>query len=685
MPRRILPLPLLSLLATGLLAAGLLATSTPVQARTLSARIASITTPVARLEQVSVRLEWPADAETGQLILSARRVLAPDLGYRFDDLTWRCPLQRRANPQEWRCEGEIRSAGRSPLRLGVDLATATTDAVLSRGTANLALHRNAGSPDITRIDLARVPLAWSQALLAQAWPEANLKAGTMGGRLDIHTPSAQPLRVQGHLALAGLGLDTPDGSIAAEGLGAQFDIDYRKSANLSLLTLEGSLRGGEMLVGNGYFALPAMPVAVGIAARQQGADGWEIPRLLWDDGDALKIEGSLGFNPQLDLNEADLRVRSDEIAPLGPRYLSGWLGMAGLSGLQLHGAIGAHVQVRGGAMILAEADLREVSVVDAQQRFRFDGLNGKPVFSAHAPVQSDLRWRGGAIHGLAFGAAELPLASAEGGIGLREAISVPMLGGDLRFETLNLRPPAGERGLEFDFGLAVEGLDVGQLAKAMDWPAFEGRLDGRIPKARYANDRLDFDGTLTTGMFDGTVQVSGLAMERPFGTAPTLSADIVMDDLNLESLTKVFGFGEITGALDGSIRNLRLVDWSAEGFDADLHTDPSWKGRRRISQRAVQDLSSVGGGGGGLGNSLQAQALKLFDDFGYRRIGISCKLAEQVCDMDGLGSAGNGFIIVQGSGLPRLTVVGYNRRVDWPTLVERLTAVTQGESKPVIE
>jgi hypothetical protein len=326
-----------------------------------------------------------------------------------------------------------------------------------------------------------------------------------------------------------------------------------------------------------------------------------------------------------------------------------------------------------------------VSVIDAQQRFRFDGLNGRPVFSAHAPVQSSLGWRGGAIHGLPFGTAELPLASADGVIGLRQAVTVPMLGGDLRFETLNLRPPAGERGLEFDFGLAVEGLDVGQLATAMDWPAFEGRLDGRIPKARYANDRLDFEGTLTTRMFDGTVQVSGLAMERPFGTAPSLTADIVMDDLNLESLTKVFGFGEITGALDGSIRNLRLVDWSAEGFDADLHTDPSWKGRRRISQRAVQDLSSVGGDGGGLGNSLQAQALKLFDDFGYRRIGISCRLVEQVCDMDGLGSAGNGFIIVQGSGLPRLTVVGYNRRVDWPTLVERLVAVTKGESKPVIE
>lgn len=680
MPRRILPLLLLPLLATGLLA-----TNVHAQARTLSARIARITTPVVSLEQVSVRLEWPADAQAGQLTLSARRVVAPDLGYRFDDLTWRCPLQRRASQEGWRCEGEIRSAGRRPLKLAVDLATASTDAMLSRGDANLALHRNAGSPDITRIDLTRVPLAWSQALLAQAWPEANLKAGTMSGRLDIHTPSARPLRVEGRLALAGLGLDTPDGSIAAEGLGAQFDIDYRKSAELSLVTLDGSLRGGEMLVGNGYIALPATPVTVSLAARQQGTDGWEIPRLLWDDGDALKVEGSLGFDPRLNLGDADLRVQSGDLAPLRPRYLSGWLGMAGLSELQLHGAIAAQVRMQGGAMVLADADLREVSVIDAQQRFRFDGLNGRPVFSAHAPAQSSLGWRGGAIHGLPFGAAELPLASTEGVIGLREAVTVPMLGGGLRFETLNLRPPAGERGLEFDFGLAVEGLDVGQLAKAMDWPAFEGRLDGRIPKARYANDRLDFEGILTTRMFDGTVQVSGLAMERPFGTAPTLSADIVMDDLNLESLTKVFGFGEITGALDGSIRNLRLVDWSAEGFDADLHTDPSWKGRRRISQRAVQDLSSVGGDGGGLGNSLQAQALKLFDDFGYRRIGISCKLAEQVCDMDGLGSAGNGFIIVQGSGLPRLTVAGYNRRVDWPTLVERLAAVTKGESKPVIE
>lgn len=654
------------------------------QARTASARIARVVTPVATLQGVTVRLEWPDTAESGRLTLTARHVTAPDLGYRFDNLAWHCPLQRGAKHEGWRCEGQIRSAGRKPLKLGIDLATASTDAVLGGGGSSMALHRNAAAPDITRIELTRVPLAWAQALLAQAWPEANLKAGQMSGSLNIHTPESRPLRVEGRLASDRLGLDTPDGSIAAEGVGAQIDLDYRKSAGLSLVTVEGSLRGGEMLVGNGYIALPATPVAIGIAARQQGESGWEIPQLLWDDGDAMRVEGSLGFDAQSNLRDADLRMESADMAPLRPRYLSGWLGLFGLSELGLQGTARARIRMQGGELVGAEAELREVSVIDAQQRFRFDGLSGNPAFSADAAVDSALRWRGGEVHGLAFGPAELLLDSGQGVIGLHQSVTVPMLGGGLRFEDINLRPPAGERGLEFDFGLTVEGLDVGQLAKALDWPAFQGRLDGRIPKARYADDRLDFEGNLVTHMFDGTVQVSGLAMERPFGTAPTLSADISLDDMNLQSLTGVFGFGEITGALDGSIRNLRLVDWKAEGFEADLHTDPDWKGKRRISQRAVQDLSSVGGAGG-LGDSLQAQALKLFDDFGYRRIGIRCRLAEQVCDMDGLRSAGNGFIIVEGSGLPRLTVVGFNHRVDWPTLVERLVAVTQGDSKPVIE
>ena len=675
MSRRILPLLLLPLLA--------LAQAT--QARVLEAKIDKVTTAVATLQGVEVRLEWPANAGQGRLRLTAKQVVAPDLGYRFERLTWECPLQRGNAGQGWLCDGEIRSAGHRPLKLALDLATASTDAELSGGEARLSLHRNAAAPDLSRIDLVRVPVAWSQALLAQAWPVANLKGGRLAGSLGIEAADQRPLRVAGRLAVTQLALDTPDGTTAAEGVAGRFDLDFRKSPGLSLVTVDGQLQGGEILAGNAYLALPATPIALNLAARQQGSGGWEIPQFSWDDGDAMRVEGSLGFAADASLRDADVSLHSRDIAPLRPRYLSGWLGLFGLSELQLQGALSAHLVLQDGEMTAAEAQLDEISLVDAQQRFRFEGLSGKPVYSATAPISSELHWRGGALQGLDFGKADLPLQSSGGNIGLSQPVTVPMLGGGLHFENLNLRPATSEHGMEFDFSLTLQTLDVGQLAKALDWPAFKGQLDGHIPKVRYANDRLDFDGTLTAHMFDGTVLVSGLSMERPFGTAPTLSADIVLDDMDLQSLTEVFGFGEITGALDGSIRQLRLVDWSAQAFDAEFHTDPTWKGRQRISQRAVQDLSSVGGNAGGLGNSLQAQALKLFDDFGYRQIGISCRLAEEVCEMDGLSSAANRFIIVQGSGLPRLGVVGFNRRVDWPTLVQRLVDVTQGDSKPVFE
>jgi hypothetical protein len=183
-------------------------------------------------------------------------------------------------------------------------------------------------------------------------------------------------------------------------------------------------------------------------------------------------------------------------------------------------------------------------------------------------------------------------------------------------------------------------------------------------------------------LFGGSIKLHELSMERPFGVAPTLSADVAIQDIDLEPMTKVFGFGSISGRLDGRIDRLRMVDWSPVAFDARLETDTSWKGKRRISQRAVNDISSVGGSG--LVGGLQAKVLKVFDDFGYERIGLGCKLKDNVCTMDGVGSAGDGYIIVAGAGLPRIQVVGFRRRVDWPTLVSRLKAATEGQA-PVIQ
>ena len=46
--------------------------------------------------------------------------------------------------------------------------------------------------------------------------------------------------------------------------------------------------------------------------------------------------------------------------------------------------------------------------------------------------------------------------------------------------------------------------------------------------------------------------------------------------------------------------------------------------------------------------------------------------------MSGIARRGEGYLIVEGRGLPRIEVVGFRRDVDWPMLVERLRIATAG-------
>lgn len=679
----------------------------PAQARTLHAKIETLSTGIATMRQVRVDLAWPATAEQGRLRVRAARIDAPDLGYDGREVDWTCSL-RRDGAGGWRCEGELRGQGVRPSQLSLDLATAFTDVRLRQGDTRVDVHRVAAAPDDTRIDLTRVPLAWLQAMAQQAWAEGRLNAGTIDARLRVRAPQNAPLQIEGPLRIAAASFDTPDASVAAEHLSGRFDLRTSFGPRERRVRLDGEWNGGEVLFGSAYVALP--PSSVGFALEAVGdATGWRLPKIEWRDGRVLGANGAAEFASDGALRGLDLTLDSRDATPLTARYLSGWLSVFGLNDLALDGGLRARLRLDASGLRGIEARLDTLDVRDGGAVFRFDDLDGDLRFSADAPQDSDLRWAGGRLYGLEFGAAELPLRSAEGAIAFRAPVSFDAVGGRMRFDRFELRPRVGEQGLRSRFGLTLEDMDLGKLAQALGWPAFRGTLSGRIPDARYVDDRLSFEGGLAMDVFDGRVSMSSLAMERPFGVAPTLSADLALDDLDLRSVTEVFDFGSITGRLDGSIRNIRLVDWSATSFDADLHTDRDaakrLRERQRISQRAVQNISSVGDAS--FVTSLQGQLIGLFDDFGYRRIGITCRLRNEVCAMGGLDSLGefaattealapaagpasphsdnDGFTIVEGAGLPRLNVVGFKRRVDWPTLVERLAAIGSGDLKPVVE
>lgn len=650
----------------------------------VQATIARIQTPVAVLDDVRVRLSWPQGAPHGQVQISAGQAHAPDLGYRFAQLSWRCTLAPVQADGGWQCAGPVRAGQGPSAHLAVTLDQADLDVRLVQGPARVSLQRRGATPDHTRVLLTRVPLAWAQALAEQGWSALRLGSGELAGTVDIAAPSTGAMTIDADLALREAGFETRDGAAAGEQLQARWRLRYASAGEALQLGLRGSVQSGALLVGGAFVDLPAAPVAVALdVARPHARAPWDVHHMRWHDGAALQAQGNAVLAPDGALSRLAVTLRSDDAAQLPTRYLSAWLSLVGLRDLTMRGALGMSLGLHEGNLREVDLQLHGLDLRAPDGRFTFEGLQGDVRLAPGASASSQVRWRGGGLGGLRFGAAQMPLISGDGQIGLRTPVDVAVLGGTLRLDALALRPPADGRGLRVGMGLALEGVEVEQLARAFGWPAFGGTLSGEIPSLRYEDERLTFDGGLSVRVFDGQVTVSDLSMERPFGVAPTLSADFALQELDLYAITGVFDIGDISGRLSGRIDGLRLVDWQLSSFDAHLYTVPRAGVRQRISQRAVRNIGSVGGGGFGAG--LQGQLIGFFDDFGYRAIGLRCRLANQVCRMGGLHSAGDAFTIVQGAGVPRLQVIGHNRNVDWPTLVDRVGAAIEGDVAPVVD
>ena len=665
-----------------LLLAAALSVAAPTQATVLSAKIAKLSTGAGSMQGVRLSLDWPDGAATGVLRLHADTLDFPSLVYRANNIEWQCSLAR---PQEsgWHCAGPLNVAGARGQHLAVDITPTQTSASLGAGATRVSYRKLSITPERASIALEKVPVVWLKAYLASLWPAGRWTAGQLDGSVDVLSPKAGPFEIRTDLALGKLSLETPDGLLAAASLNGRLRLQYKQQTNVRSVDSQATITSGELLFDSFYAVFPKTPVQVHVRAQRTGDAPWQLPQIQWQDPGALSAQGKATLDAKSSVAELDLAVGIANLAVARDRYLSGFLAPAGFSDLQLSGKLDAHLQMRAGKLFSMESSFDKVSAVDTRARFTFAGIDGDLRWTrAATPLASQLSWQSGALFGIGLGPARYPFTSSNGELRLDHAVSIPALEGRLVLEHLRWQAPDDPVGAKFQFGTSVESLDLASLSQRLGWPKFTGSIGGRIPAASFQGDILTLDGGLQMNLFGGSINLQDLSMERPFGAAPTLSANVKIQDIDLEPMTRVFGFGSITGRLDGRIDHLRLVDWSPVAFDARLQTDEAWKGQRRISQRAVNDISSVGGSG--LVGGLQTQVLKIFKDFGYRRIGIGCKLQDNVCTMDGISSAGDGYIIVEGSGLPRIQVVGFRRKVDWPTLVSRLQAATNGQA-PIIK
>ena len=315
------------------------------------------------------------------------------------------------------------------------------------------------------------------------------------------------------------------------------------------------------------------------------------------------------------------------------------------------------------------------AALEAGTAFALHGITARIPWRREQATQAEFRAAGGRFGRLPLGAIDLPLSMQGLEFSLPYA-EIALLDGKLLFEDFHAARVGGE--WQWRLGGALHPLAMPLLTQALGLPHMAGLLSASIPKISYANATLALDGRLVISVFDGYLSASGLQVIEPFGRLPRLLADIEARHLDLGMLTETFSFGDISGYIDGDIQGLEMSGMRPLSFAARIRSSPG-DYRKRISQRAVQNISSLGGAGAGA--AIQRSFLRFFETFGYDKLGLSCRLLNDICEMGGIEAAPQGYVIVKGGGIPALSVIGYNRRVYWDELVSRLQAVIAGNGK----
>jgi hypothetical protein len=395
---------------------------------------------------------------------------------------------------------------------------------------------------------------------------------------------------------------------------------------------------------------------------------------------ALALSGSaiIQYDKNVKLEKADLSVQSDDLQKISAIYLKPFFEQTALEGITFAGTINADFSIVQESLTTLTATVNKFVVKDTAERIKVENgvgtINWSNVETFNRP--STFAWQQLQLYALPIGPSRISFLSRANSFKLLEKTHLPFLGGVIAINQLGWQAKK-QQDPEVYFAGSLNNVSLEQWSKALNWTPLSGTISGNIPRVEYSNKTLSLGGEINIKVFDGDIKITQLASSGLFTDFPKFSSEMEINNLDLDQLTGKFKFGGITGKLSGFVRQLYMENWQPVTFYAWLGTPDDDDSRHRISQKAVKNIASIGGGGAS--DILSRSFLSVFETFGYDKIGLGCYLHDGVCQMMGVEARPEGYAIITGGGLPRIEVIGYNPRVDWNVLMERLSRISTSD------
>ena len=543
---------------------------------------------------------------------------------------------------------------------------------LADGIANLELKKEqglwTGKLDTKNVSLVKV----SKSMPTYS---GRVSSGKLDGVLILSGTDESIEKIQGDLSITELGFSNDESTIVGEKAYLNLGFESQRFRSLWQTQFNSTSYKGEL-----YFD-PVFIDANENARDLYGRVDWQIGsnKILVKEfhiEDPLSmhivLSTEIDFDENAVIEPIQIKVNYAFFPNIYDIYIQPFLLDTNAADLKTNGSLSGEILIDAKRVVQADLNIKYISMIDNQNRFSLLNLNGNLGWgSLYANKNYFISFDNVDLYKLNIGESHFAFSNQYDSLVLTQPSRVPLLDGSINIEKFEIYGPGkAEQSATMDISLTP--VSMSKLSTKLGWPEMNGNLAGYAPNLVYKKGDIKVGGALLVRGFGGTTTIHDLYAEDLFSLTPKLSADIELKNLDLKSLTETFSFGEITGKMNGKIDDIKFVSWSPVQFDAWFGTPENDHSRHRISQTAVDNLTQVGNG---TSNVLSKSFLKFFDSFGYDKLGIGCTLKNNTCKMHGVGSSGNGFYIVKGSGIPRIDIIGFTDEVSWSVLTARLKRV----------
>ncbi len=571
-----------------------------------------------------------------------------------------------------------------PRQLAMDLqigSTGSLKAGYSHDNSNTELHIDADHIALQPF----VPLLQSRI---PALADHDITSGVVGGMARLNGTTDRFTVIEAEIKLNDFSLE---GANVLEQTDLAVSLNARRENDNWLFNSDARVVAGVMYLIPGFevfddspgFYIDATEEGLQLALTGRVETGFSklaLESFAYSHGDLLHLKGraliELADSPFVE--HLELYVDALDLAGIYPVYVQPLLLPTNFADLDLAGALQLDLRYAGNELTRLGLQLKDVYLDDDLQRFSVSGLNSDLFIGESQQMRvSSLDWGALSLYKIIFGTGDITLLSGKNRIEVVDWQDVDLLDGRLLINQLALSGIGSD-----DFSLSLHGeltpISLKNFTQTMGWPLMSGRLSGIIEDFEYRGGDLRINGDLKFRVFDGDVILQGLVIENLFERNARFYTDVVIDNLDLEQVTGTFSFGRIEGSLDGHIRKLTLLDWQPVYFDAVLKSPDDDERPHRISQKALDNLSEIGGG---LSGALSKGFLRFVDEYSYGRLGLRCLLSNGVCNLGGIEQTGDGFYIMTRGGLlpPWVDVKATGRSIIWKDLVNGLKRIAEGE------